>query len=73
MNFQTRSKPKPSKILKFMLQPCFYALIETTNTNGTDPWAYLKKVFTSLPLVKTTDQVESLLPWKIQQGKPSYG
>ncbi|MES2824202.1 MAG: IS66 family transposase [Pseudomonadota bacterium] len=40
-----------------------YSLIETAKANGLEPHAYLKKIFTELPNVKTVDDVESLLPW----------
>jgi transposase len=40
-----------------------YSLIETAKANGLEPYAYLKKLFTSLPNAKTIEQVEALLPW----------
>jgi transposase len=48
-----------------------YALVETAKANGVEPWAYLKKVFTALPQATTVDQIEALLPWKIQQNELS--
>lgn len=40
-----------------------YSLIETAKTNGLEPYAYLKRVFTDLPNVTTVEQIENLLPW----------
>ena len=46
-----------------------YALVETAKANGVEPWAYLKKVFTALPVATAVTQVEALLPRKIQSGE----
>ena len=43
-----------------------YALVETAQANGVEPWAYLKQVFSALPQSTTIEQVEVLLPWRIQ-------
>ncbi|MDZ7925346.1 MAG: IS66 family transposase [Marinagarivorans sp.] len=40
-----------------------YSIIETAKTNGLEPYAYLKRIFTELPNAKTLGQIESLLPW----------
>ena len=41
-----------------------YSIIETAKTNGLDPYAYLRKVFTELPAAKTVEDIEALLPWR---------
>ena len=40
-----------------------YSVIETAKTNGLEPYAYLKHLFTGLPLVNSVNDVEALLPW----------
>ncbi len=39
-----------------------YSLIETAKANGTEPYAYLKKLFTELPKADTVEEVEAQLP-----------
>lgn len=43
-----------------------YSLIETAKANDVEPYVYLKKVFTLLPLVKTIDDYDALLPWNVK-------
>jgi transposase len=50
-----------------------YALVETAKANGVEPWRYLKRVFTTLPLATTVAQVEALLPWNLPPGERSAG
>ncbi|WP_250655122.1 IS66 family transposase [Alkalimarinus coralli] len=40
-----------------------YSVIETAKANGLEPYAYLKQLFTQLPLVANVNDVEALLPW----------
>lgn len=40
-----------------------YSLIETCKANGIDPYGYLVALFRALPLAKTADDFEALLPW----------
>ncbi|WP_374088195.1 transposase [Methylomicrobium lacus] len=40
-----------------------YSLIETCKASGIDPYTYLVDVFRCLPLAKTADDFETLLPW----------
>jgi len=40
----------------------FFSLIETAKANGLEPYAYLRYIFKKLPLVKTTDEYNALLP-----------
>ena len=42
-----------------------YSLIETAKANGLEPYAYLREVFTKLPLAATVDDIEALLPDRI--------
>jgi transposase len=42
-----------------------YGLIETARANKLEPIAYLRKVFTDLPRASTVDELERLLPWKV--------
>jgi transposase len=39
-----------------------YTLIETAKANGLEPWAYLKKIFSELP-VTPSDKIANLLPF----------
>ncbi|WP_175983309.1 IS66 family transposase [Caballeronia zhejiangensis] len=42
-----------------------YALVETCKANSIDPYRYLTWLFQRLPLAKTVDDYDALLPWKI--------
>ena len=42
-----------------------YSLIETCKANGIDPYRYLVGLFKALPLAKTADDYEALLPWRL--------
>ena len=42
-----------------------YSLIETAKANGLEPYAYLRYLFTNLPLAKTLEDYEALLPWNL--------
>ena len=44
-----------------------YSLIETAKANGLEPFAYLRHLFTELPLAQTVDDFERLLPGKLDQ------
>ena len=45
-----------------------YSLIETAKTNGLEPYAYLKRVFTELPNATSFDDVDRLLPRELNNG-----
>lgn len=48
-----------------------YSLVETAKANGLEPWAYLAEVFEKLPAAATDDDIEALLPWRVQlEGSP---
>ena len=40
-----------------------FALIETAKANDLNPWHYLRYIFEKLPLCKTVEHYEALLPW----------
>ena len=42
-----------------------YALIETAKANGLEPYAYLRHIFEKLPLVKSDQDLQDLLPQHI--------
>lgn len=44
-----------------------YSLIETCKANRIDPYTYLVDLFRKLPLAKTADDFEALLPWHLTQ------
>lgn len=44
-----------------------YSLIETAKANDLEPYAYLKRVFTELPMAKDYDDVDRLLPQNIKE------
>ena len=43
-----------------------YSLIETCKANGINPYDYLIAVFRQLPLAKTVEDFEALLPWQLK-------
>ena len=45
-----------------------YSLIETCKANSVDPYQYLVALFKVLPLAKTADDYEQLLPWNLAIG-----
>lgn len=52
--------------LKEIAQPLgqLYSLIETSKANGIDPYRYLVGLFRAIPLAKSADDYEALLPWR---------
>jgi transposase len=51
-----------------------YSLIETAKANGLEPYHYLAHVFRELPNATTLDNIDALLPWKVNipgAGSPS--
>lgn len=49
----------------------FYSLIETAKANKINPYEYLIYVFDNLPLAKTNEDLEALLPWNFNPPKKS--
>jgi hypothetical protein len=43
-----------------------YSVIETAKANKIEPWAYLEHMFAELPKADTLEQVEALLPHRVQ-------
>ena len=43
-----------------------YSLVQTARANELEPYAYLRRLFTELPAAQTVEQIEVLLPWKLQ-------
>jgi len=39
-----------------------YSLIEAAKANGIEPYAYLRRVFTTLPQATSVDEIEALMP-----------
>jgi transposase len=42
-----------------------YSLIQTAKANGLDPYAYLRHVFTLLPKATSVEDIEALLPTRL--------
>jgi hypothetical protein len=42
-----------------------YSLIETAKACGVEPYQYLRHIFARLPLAKTLDDYDALLPWRL--------
>lgn len=42
-----------------------YSILQTARGNGLDPYAYMRHLLTELPKAQTADQIEALLPHKI--------
>jgi transposase len=43
-----------------------YSLVETAKANGHDPWLYLEAIFEKLPAATSDDDIDALLPWRIE-------
>ncbi|MDE0896084.1 MAG: IS66 family transposase [Planctomycetota bacterium] len=43
-----------------------YSLVETAKANGIEPWAYLNHVFEKLPAAVGPEEIEALLPWRVE-------
>lgn len=46
-----------------------YSLVETAKANGVEPWRYLDAVFERLPSASSKQDIEALLPWRIELRK----
>jgi transposase len=40
-----------------------YSLVETAKANGLEPYTWLRRLMTDLPVAKSVEDVEALLPW----------
>jgi transposase len=45
-----------------------YSLVETAKANGLEPWAYLATIFEKLPSATGAEEIEALLPGRIEMG-----
>ena len=43
-----------------------YSLLQTCAANDIEGYAYLRALLTALPMAKTADDYEALLPWRIK-------
>jgi transposase len=46
-----------------------YSLIETAKANGLEPYSYLRYIFNALPLAKSPEDYQALLPWNLTQAQ----
>jgi transposase len=44
-----------------------YSIIETAKSNDLNPHTYLQLLFTKMPLVKSIEEYEQLLPWNAKE------
>ena len=44
-----------------------YSLIETAKATHLEPYAYLRHVFTELPKAATAEDIEALMPWRVDR------
>lgn len=44
-----------------------YSLIETAKANDLEPYSYLRHIFEKLPTATTLEDVEALLPWRLDK------
>jgi hypothetical protein len=42
-----------------------YSVIQTAKANGHEPYAYLRHIFTELPKATTVEDIEALLPYRL--------
>ena len=47
-----------------------YSLVHTAKANGLEPYAYLKHLFTELPKAQSVEDIEALLPYRIDTADP---
>lgn len=44
-----------------------FSLVETAKANRIEPYAYLRHLFTELPKAQTVEDIEALLPWRVDR------
>jgi hypothetical protein len=49
-----------------------YSLIETRKANSIEPYKYFVELFRQLPLAKTVEDFEALLPWQLVEPITAY-
>ncbi|MGO3869751.1 MAG: transposase domain-containing protein [Alcaligenes sp.] len=42
-----------------------YSLVETAKASGREPYTWLRMALRELPLARTVDEYEELLPWNL--------
>lgn len=50
-----------------------YSLVETAKANDLEPWAYLERAFQQIPGAKTIEDLDALLPHRIQMRNDGVG
>ena len=50
-----------------------YSLIECAKINGLEPYAYLRHVFTELPMASSVEAIEALLPGDLKKEQIKAG
>ncbi|HUH88082.1 MAG TPA: IS66 family transposase [Pusillimonas sp.] len=50
-----------------------YSLVATAQANGHEPYTWLKHVLERLPLAKTVEDIEALLPWNLDVQQVAMG
>lgn len=48
-----------------------YSLLQTCQVNGIDGYRYLRELLTALPMARTPDDYEALLPWRLTPRQPA--
>ena len=46
-----------------------YSLVETAKANGLEPYSYFRHVFDRLPVARTLEDLEALLPWNLDRNE----
>ena len=44
-----------------------FSLVETAKANHIEPYAYLRHLFTELPKAQCVEDIEALLPWRVER------
>ena len=44
-----------------------YSLVETAKANRLEPYAYLRYLFTELPKAQSVEDIEALMPWRVDR------
>jgi len=42
-----------------------YSLVETAKANGLEPYTWLRRVMRQLPMARTAEDYDALLPWNM--------
>ena len=44
-----------------------FSLVETAKANHIEPYAYLRHLFTEIPKAQCVEDIEALLPWRVER------